>query len=118
MSEKDRLDEIQKKYEEMLKELKEAKIRSNHFEGAYKAAQEELNELRFRAELPQRISLGFIHLDSGITSLNVLKGEANELDAGLRNLCIDKLQEVVNNLEKIKEALFDEVTIVKESEKK
>ncbi len=112
MSEKDQLDELQKKYEEMLKELKEAKIRSNRFEGAYKAAQKELNELKFRAELPQRISLGFINLDNAITSLGVLKGEANKLDAGVRSLCIDKLQKVVNDLEKIREALFDEFTIV------
>ncbi len=115
------LEEIQKKYEEILKEkelidqkdkeLKEFKIRSNHFEDAFKAAQKELKEIKSGEALQRKISAGFSSLDVGIANLNVLKGAASNMPTNLCKFFRDGIQERIERLNFISNTLL-EATII------
>lgn len=115
------LEEIQKKYEEILKEkelidqkdkeLKEFKIRSNHFEDAFKAAQKELKEMKSGEALQRKISAGFSSLDVGIANLNVLKGAASNMPTNLCKFFRDGIQERIERLNFISNTLL-EATII------
>lgn len=115
------LEEIQKKYEEILKEkelidqkdkeLKEFKIRSNHFEDAFKTAQKELKEMKSGEALQRKISAGFSSLDVGIANLNVLKGAASNMPTNLCKFFRDGIQERIERLNFISNTLL-EATII------
>ena len=119
------LEEIQKKYEEILKEkelidqkdkeLKEFKIRSNHFEDAFKAAQKELKEIKSGEALQRKISAGFSSLDVGIANLNVLKGAASNMPTNLCKFFRDGIQERIERLNFISNTLL-EATIIEVKE--